>query len=74
MKGPGVVCFACHKPTTLQKPICDACRGIAGTPDHETPYCSLCEAGLAVDKFGQHTTKTGGYAGKCSAVQPSGES
>lgn len=69
MRGPGVVCFGCGKPTRLSKPVCDTCRGIAGTPE-AGPYCPLCEAGLAVDKFGQHTTKTGGYAGKCAAHQP----
>jgi hypothetical protein len=38
-----------------------------------TAYCALCDAGLVVDKLGQHTTKAGGYAGKCTADQPGRE-
>jgi len=44
----------------------------------ETPleYCALCESAMLLantqiqraDKFGIHYTKTGGYAGKCTAV------
>lgn len=45
----------------------------------ETPleYCALCESALTLanspivkaDKFGAHYTKTGGYAGRCTATQ-----
>lgn len=68
---PGIVCAACSSPTTPRKPICDECRGLTGVPDlAPQPHCTLCEGGFARDKFGQHTTQTGGYVGKCSAVQP----
>ena len=68
MNGPRPICAGCGCLTTLERPICDDCFEASGGT--MTAYCALCEAGLAVDKFGQHTTKTGGYAGKCVAVQP----
>ena len=71
MNGPNVVCAGCREPTTLNKPVCDRCLGVAiGTP---VERCPLCEAGLATDKHGYyHLTKTGGYAGKCSAASIDG--
>lgn len=68
MRGPGLVCAGCQKPTTIFKPICDACLIAAG----ETPraFCALCEVGLRTDGHGMHQTKTGGYAGKCTALNP----
>jgi hypothetical protein len=62
-----IVCAGCGSATTATKPICDLCIGIAdGIPD---PVCMLCEAGLKVDKWGCHLSPTGGYAGKCAALQ-----
>lgn len=66
MSGPRPICAGCGCLTEFGKPLCDDCFEASGGVLQ--PYCSLCEAGLAVDKFGLHTTKTGGYAGKCAAV------
>lgn len=71
MNGPRIVCAGCGEPTTEFKPICDKCLTATG----ETPraFCALCEAGLVVDKVGVHTTRNGGYAGKCTAVSIAGD-
>jgi hypothetical protein len=37
------------------------------------PSCPLCDAGLPLGRDGVHCTKTGGYAGKCTANTSSGE-
>lgn len=80
MNGPRPICAGCQKPTTWTKPVCDDCmRAVGETP---TQYCPLCESVmllantqlLKADKFGVHYTKTGGYAGKCSAGNPGGNS
>jgi hypothetical protein len=64
MNGPQVVCAGCGSVTTVKKPVCDRCRGLS--EELAEPICMLCEAGLPTDKWGQHVTSTGGYAGKCT--------
>lgn len=74
MNGPQVICAGCGEPTSIHKPVCDACRGLFAEVGH--PTCALCESiELPIkapirpaDKFGIHYTKDGGYAGKCTAM------
>lgn len=67
MNGPQIVCAGCGAATGLYAPLCDQCARNYVELVGEVPSCALCDAGLPV-KHGMHTTKTGGYAGKCAAI------
>ena len=67
MNGPKVVCAGCGIEIRVGPPLCPEC---AARWRGELPEvrCSLCDEGLPTDKHGYyHLTKTGGYAGKCTA-------
>lgn len=65
MNGPRILCVGCGALTAGINAICDACM----TVDNVAPpyVCLLCERGYTRDRWGCHTTATGGYAGKCTA-------
>jgi len=71
MSGPSLVCAGCGDPTTLLKPVCDDCLRMAG--EAVTGYCALCDISFRADSpvqaasGGVHLTKSGGYAGRCTA-------
>lgn len=73
--GPQLVCAGCGDPTTLHKPICDACLQIYDSGSWRKlglPSCALCVAGLQRSEHGQHLTARGGYAGPCEAFESRG--
>lgn len=65
MNDPQLVCHGCGKPTTMFKPVCDDCLRDAGV---EPINCVLCLNG-SEPKNGLHYTATGGYMGKCLALE-----
>lgn len=67
MNGPQIVCAGCGAPTSIYAPLCKQCAHNYVELVGEIPSCALCDSGLTVDRHGIHTTKTGGYAGLCSA-------
>ncbi len=61
---PQPICAGCEAPTTIFKPVCDACLLAAGV---RPTTCIFCLHGrLARDAQGNHITDTGGYAGRCA--------
>ena len=68
MNGPQVVCAGCGAPTSIYAPLCKQCARNYVELVGEIPSCALCDAGLPIGRPGMHCTKTGGYAGRCTAV------
>lgn len=70
MNGPRILCAGCGRPTTGINAICDRCMTVGVESGPPVERCGLCERGYARDKWGLHTTKTGGYVGKCELPPP----
>jgi molybdenum cofactor biosynthesis enzyme MoaA len=68
MNGPNVVCIACGSVTSVHKPFCDDCARFFVAEVGHMPFCVLCHEGYPL-QHGMHTTKTGGYAGRCAVNQ-----